>query len=140
MNKTYNGVRGSGEWKLLKGSGLLFSPGCYQVEGERDRILLSLFPTRYTMGNAGSNGNVSLGVETEKMAYMAGETVKGTVSVWIAVETQVISCAGPISFPSPALFSTTITGIMSVYVPMHVFDNFNNFHFFQISNSMYTLR
>jgi len=42
------------------------------------------------MGNAGSNGNVSLGVETEKMAYMAGETVKGTVSVLIAVETQVI--------------------------------------------------
>ncbi|EWM25732.1 Arrestin-like protein [Nannochloropsis gaditana] len=40
------------------------------------------------MGNAGSNGNVSLGVETEKMAYMAGETVKGTVSVLIAVETQ----------------------------------------------------
>lgn len=61
------------------------------MEGERDRILLlSLLATKCTMGNAGSNGNVSLGVETEKMAYMAGETVKGTVSVLIAVETQVI--------------------------------------------------
>lgn len=41
------------------------------------------------MGNTSSNANVSLAVRTEKVAYMAGETVKGSVYVMVTVETQV---------------------------------------------------
>lgn len=41
------------------------------------------------MGNTSSSAHVSLAVRTDKVAYMAGETVKGSVYVMVTAETQV---------------------------------------------------
>jgi hypothetical protein len=41
------------------------------------------------MGNTNSNAHVSLAVQTDKVAYMAGETVKGSVYVMVTAETKV---------------------------------------------------
>lgn len=40
------------------------------------------------MGNTNSNAHVSLAVQTDKMIYMAGETVKGSVYVMVTAETE----------------------------------------------------